>query len=196
MALLEEHLRFFLSGSLCLLLALPGQSDDYQDSRTGVDIDRVVGDIVTARPGDREVMFINMVFGQLKKDHLFDQGVLNELHRTLAKMGDRKFEKRFGADRRYRAWLVMNLREMALYCDSMEADVLDLAAKMDASGHLIAGALNNTNSNQLLYLIRYLSGNPARELRQMENGRWITAGQLMVVMQFEQNQRNSNTASD
>ena len=120
--------------------------------------------------------------------------MLGELYRVMDQMSDRQFEKRFETDRRYRARLLINLREMRAYCKSREADVIDLATKMDASGHLIAGALSNTNTNQLIYLIHYLSTSPTRPLRQMSKGRWITASQLMVVMQLEQNQRNSATA--
>ena len=53
---------------LCLLTAPAALSDDYNASRNEIDVARVVGEIVSAQPSDREVMFINMVFVQLSKD--------------------------------------------------------------------------------------------------------------------------------
>lgn len=187
-------MKFLGTALICLFMPVLSAMDSFTIDNKEIDPRLVIQKVVDTRPSNREVMFVNMVLGAVEREIIFNQEALGEVLKELEKTKERRFTKRYNADAQLRHWLMINLKEMSLFCETVEADTLELAAKMDASGHLIAGTLNNTGNTQLLYQIRYLSLQPSKQLTQMENGRWITAGQLAVVMQFEQNQRTRTAA--
>ena len=175
-----------------LLLSPTGSFDGFNNTGKELKPREAIIKIMSAKHTNRQVMFNNMVLGKIHRDHLFNKTALRAIYRELEKTNDKRFVKRYKVDVRYRDWAMVNLREMLIFCESLEEDAKKFGTYLDESGHMIVGSLNNTSHQQLTYMIRFLMTRPDMILtyRKNDSDKTITAGQLAAVMQAEQNQRN------
>jgi hypothetical protein len=150
----------------------------------------VVEKAVIPEPVNREVMFISLLFTHLNKQVVFDNDALESIVEEIEDIKPSRWERKFGADFKYRGWVIESLRDMIVFNKTKWEDISNLAQKMTDASLEMNAALEHMNRRQLLFLIQFTS-QQSLSTRLAEKPRKITVGQLLHVLRAEQNNRVS-----
>lgn len=176
--------------ALCTLLFFAmSNASEFPDNAETIDYFPIIEKVVKTEPRDKHVMYVNMLFFQLKKNVSFDSNALKGLERELKHTSDRKFKKIYGVDSKYRHWMLDGITEMSAYSKIVDSEINSLAMDMDDAGLVLGESVDNMPSFKLLYIIKYLSSGMKRTLIERPNRKSITTAQLLVILQAEQNSR-------
>ncbi|CAM2009331.1 hypothetical protein [Acanthopleuribacter pedis] len=148
----------------------------------------LVAHLVKRQPANREIMFVEMLFSSSHRDLFFDNKSLDGLAKMLRKTRDKRFQRDFDADAKYRSWLLSNLEELKAYNDSKQDDLVGVALRMNDASLEMNDRLNNLNKRNLLYLIQYAARLPMKQTLS-EEPFVISVGQLLPVLRAEYNSR-------
>lgn len=181
---------FYLTKRTILWLFLPAAivAATPTASLNRADIYDMVEKTVVAKPVNKEVMFISLLFANLKKEAVFSSEALEDIIEEIEDVRESRWERKFGADLKYRAWLLESLRDMVIFNETKWDDIKTLAQKMTDASLEMNEALEHMNRRQLLFLIQYTSQHPPMQTL-AESPRKITVGQLLKVLRAEQNNR-------
>ncbi len=176
---------------LLFLLAWLGPSltlDDVKLNVSDADVHEIIASIVSRNPINREVLFIDMLYGS-KASLCTDDNVLREMARSLTDLKDQRFAEDFATNPKYRLWLLDAVHELRFNYASKEQDLQLLAQHFESTSQTIGLSLNNVSQYKLLYLIRYLGTMRGRAIIVPTKGKGVSATQLLVLLQEEHNSR-------
>ena len=130
--------------TLCALLFFGlSNANEFPDKVDDIDFSPIIEKVVTSQPKDKHVMYVNMLFFQLKKEICFNDAALEGLERELRRTGDRKFERIYNVNSSYRHWMMDGVSEMRAYAQTIEGDIQELANDMNDAGHVLGKTITN-----------------------------------------------------
>ncbi len=162
--------------------------DEPELKLSATDVHEIIARIVARNPVDREVLFIDLLYGS-KTELCADDRALKELESNLHELGDQRFAEAFSADAKYRRWLLDAVQELRFNLASRDQDLQLLAQHFESASLKLGLSLNHVSHYKLLYLIRYLGTTRGRSIVVPTSGKGVLATQLLVLLQSEHSSR-------